>query len=674
MNEMIDALQRKYKKAFSAYIMEYINRESINEMHISGWYHYINKKMNFVGVVATAEVLTLIKEGDIPIDFDCKEMIDSIVLLQNKDGGWSYRSNISISATEPTACAIRALLLWQKEYSGLNESIIKGINWLLLHQNTLGLWGPVDHCENIGYIYFSCVVLQGLLYAKKYSYNYDIQNEVNLSIEKCCSALFDSFVEDDNQCGWGALVRDTPTLFHTAYTIYTLLITNIGFINRHQIIKSLELLKNSIQMSDNKVIICDKYRKGKNEFYQSASKRITFIHSVDVYIALALLYDDTNLNNQRLQQIYEYFIDCAIKTNWQYDEYTTCWRMYDIVNFCNKFFKIINNTQGANNVNIDILIMIATEAEERAILCHDEWSEHKTDNNVMYYTINKQGIVFALARGYNMGEASNVQMAQFMINKFHPKVLTMAGFCAGRKGKVSLGDLIIASKVYNYESGKQLSETLVLPEISNYSLDVRWRQYIERKSNKFDFSVDGINRPREFDIQCLELLDRLLVNDVNTVELLYDKQKYPDWTDVVEKLIEKEYISIDEDQLVLLTKGEKFIKEYKVSHIKIQEKESKIHICPIATGTRVIEWDKIFDFLEEKHDRKTSALDMESHSIGMLGEANELKFLVVKGVGDFAMSGKAFANRYIEYTSYISYKFIVQLFTDFEFQPLWRSQ
>ncbi len=110
-----------------------------------------------------------------------------------------------------------------------------------------------------------------------------------------------------------------------------------------------------------------------------------------------------------------------------------------------------------------------------------------------------------------------------------------------------------------------------------------------------------------------------------------------------------------------------------VKNIDNRPPKKRLSIGAIATGTKVQIWSKIFQRLESMHDRKTYALDMESHVIGKLGNLNRIPFIVVKGIGDYADDGKAFANRFIEGTSYQSCKFIMDLFTMDEFMPYWRS-
>ena len=51
----------------------------------------------------------------------------------------------------------------------------------------------------------------------------------------------------------------------------------------------------------------------------------------------------------------------------------------------------------------------------------------------------------------------------------NPSIAIMIGICAGDETKVSLGDLVISEKVYDYETGKMKQKVLV-PEIQSHEL------------------------------------------------------------------------------------------------------------------------------------------------------------------------------------------------------------
>ena len=101
----------------------------------------------------------------------------------------------------------------------------------------------------------------------------------------------------------------------------------------------------------------------------------------------------------------------------------------------------------------------------------------------------------------------------------------MAGFCAGQRGKQTLGDVVIAEKVFNYDLGKQISENKIQPQISSYKLDGRIKQKIERYGNNWRSSIK-ISLPKDFQLQCYEFLQELLkYEDGVEPQVLYNKVK-----------------------------------------------------------------------------------------------------------------------------------------------------
>ena len=108
-------MDKQYVKACSAYLNEYKKEKKSTKGTLSGWYHYIDSPdFDTVGVVATAQMLMLVKDSSIDVPFDCLPMLNFLLNVQNHDGGWSYSSNIQGSATDPTALSVQALLLWNE--------------------------------------------------------------------------------------------------------------------------------------------------------------------------------------------------------------------------------------------------------------------------------------------------------------------------------------------------------------------------------------------------------------------------------------------------------------------------------------------------------------------------------------------------------------------------------
>ena len=377
-------MTKQYVQACSAYLDEYTKKETSSKGTLFGWYHYIDSPdFHTVGVVATAQMLILIKDSNICVPFDCTPMLQSLLDMQNPDGGWSYRSNILNSATEPTALSIQALLLWNEV---LGEKAVpaieKGISWLLKYMNTACLWGPIKKREKYGYIYFSCVVLRclhRLLNFSQVGIKASLVSKVRPALESGCRSLLSAFNNNDTQCGWGATQNGRVTLFHTAYAILTLLEIDSEYAKKHPIIKSLAFLSDYIENPPLENAMRDRLNDGMNEIYQNKTNRLVYTHSVDVYILLALLYGYREKNKPTIIEKCKFYIDCAERTDWRYQGFVTCWRLYDIVSLCSSYDNLLGSGAVRSMKHFKIALTFAGESrdlvEKIAIVLADKFSK-----------------------------------------------------------------------------------------------------------------------------------------------------------------------------------------------------------------------------------------------------------------------------------------------------------
>jgi len=329
-----------YKRACSAFLATYRKQETLpNGQVLHGWYDYISSpEYKTVGVVITAQMLIVIKDADLEVEFDCMDMIESLLSMQNSDGGWSYRTNLLMSATEPTALSILAILLWCDSLNSRQQKAVdSGITWLLRYKNINSLWGPINKKERYAHTYFSCSVLKYLYRISKIS-SIIRCDEVRKAIEEGCNSLLNSFVDNDSQCGWGVTVGAEPTIFHTAYVVDTLLFIRNDYLKTHQIIKASEFLKRYYTDEVKKKNL-SLFHIGDSEIYQHRTSRLSYYHSVDVYLSFALLRTQSP-SVLSLEKEYVFFRDCAEQTDWRYHSFVTGWRLFDIVSFCNYYEKL----------------------------------------------------------------------------------------------------------------------------------------------------------------------------------------------------------------------------------------------------------------------------------------------------------------------------------------------
>jgi nucleoside phosphorylase len=347
-------------------------------------------------------------------------------------------------------------------------------------------------------------------------------------------------------------------------------------------------------------------------------------------------------------------------------KYSTSWK-----NICTKSNKTVMNktkmVMDMEHSNIDVLILIATEEEEKAIIKNDNWKTLVSKKGYTYY-IKIEGMTFALARAVDMRETEVSIVAQYFIDELNPRFISMAGFCAGKVGKTSLGDIIVPYKIYKYGMGKQVSRGQTYPEIDSFRIEPIWKQKVERFGEKWREKC-SVGKPLDYSYQRYVFMDTIAKSkeSINPFEI-WKREEMPDLPRVMEEFKEKKHIRLISGRIKLTERGRNEINNELVLKYwgGYKEVSPKTKVGVLATGDNVQQWSGIFDILEKENDRKTIALDMESHAIGCIASFNRKPYIIAKGVGDYAQDNKAFDNRYIEYSCHNSCRFLIAFFNSLE--------
>lgn len=313
---------------------------------------------------------------------------------------------------------------------------------------------------------------------------------------------------------------------------------------------------------------------------------------------------------------------------------------------------------------VDVLVMVATLAEEQAITENTKWESRKTSTGYEYFIRTEGRLHIALARSINMGPESAAGVTQFYVSELNPHFLAMAGFCAGKRGEVQLGDVVVPVKVYRYDVGKQVSASEVLPEMDMFRLDDLWKQKVERFGDKWRESVT-IPRPITYESQYYFLLKALMEQNFSVdIRKMKSNQALPNITQIIAREIQCGKMKLVGGMAVATEEGaEAYNYDFLINYpMEYKDPELKLRVGVLATGDRVQAWDGVFQELEKKLDRKTCVLDMEGSAIAGISSFNHIPYIIAKGVGDFASEMKAFDNRYISYAVFSSYQFIVAFF------------
>jgi nucleoside phosphorylase len=125
----------------------------------------------------------------------------------------------------------------------------------------------------------------------------------------------------------------------------------------------------------------------------------------------------------------------------------------------------MNALRNHSDTKADVLIITALYKErmwvEKAFDVQWAYIERQgTMYQLCEYMVNKAILRIVLVSQLQMGMVHAAILTTKSLMLWSPKLVIMTGICAGVKGKVDLGDLIIASKVLDYGSGKVIDGKL----------------------------------------------------------------------------------------------------------------------------------------------------------------------------------------------------------------------
>ncbi len=311
--------------------------------------------------------------------------------------------------------------------------------------------------------------------------------------------------------------------------------------------------------------------------------------------------------------------------------------------------------------DLDVVLITALKDELDAVRAVADgavgvcWDERRDSSGFRYYVRDYAAssaggrIRIALAQAVEMGALAATQVAARLVKELRPRCLAMCGICAGRRGKVALGDVIVADRVYKYDDGKMIAHENdqgvrieeVWSDLRTYNLDARWKQAAE---SFFDDWTDGSaslvrQRPPSYRSQELWLLQGLWEQKGGDPPLSDHpdrRKKCPSWTEVVRRLRKSKRITMT--GLKLTKTGRSFLEDQRTLHPDgLPEAETfRLHVGPIATGSQVVEDGRVFERLA-RAERKVLGLEMEAAAIGMVAEVERVPWMIVaKGVTDHA--------------------------------------
>jgi nucleoside phosphorylase len=304
---------------------------------------------------------------------------------------------------------------------------------------------------------------------------------------------------------------------------------------------------------------------------------------------------------------------------------------------------------------IDALIVTAVIEECDAVLevhagavPESAWKKRDTQTRFEFFVrefeaVDGGTLRIAVTRAFGMGREQAVMAAAPLLDQYDVRCLAMCGVCAGRRGDVALGDVIIADRTWSYDAGKHKVEIDAKSrrvdrhqgDMDMYRLHPpEWKQAAERfkPDPKAPWLAD---RPRSYEAQGDWLLERLLKKEDPSAHperkvkcLQYDKTLTLLW--------KRKWL--EDGTLAFTDKGRKYIQRLVMLHPDglPEPEEFKTAVGPIASGAPVVEDPTIFDQLSDSV-RKVLGVEMESSAILALAYLRQLPYaIVMKGVMDHA--------------------------------------
>lgn len=267
----------------------------------------------------------------------------------------------------------------------------------------------------------------------------------------------------------------------------------------------------------------------------------------------------------------------------------------------------------------------------------------------------------ALTWATRMRTTATVDAAGRLLEKLGARCLAMSGVCAGRRGKVNPGDVIIGSLLYTYDTGAVRTEyskkgqpnTRFQAEPNPIPLDEQWlhcaQAFKVTAAANFAGSEWLNKRPPTLEEQSNWLLAQLRAN-VDPASHAESARRCPTWKATVERLRKLEYVSA-QPPLAITDSGAAHVDDLLLLHRGRLPEASpwRIQVAPIATGNNVMRDPRLFDRLSDSM-RDVLGVEMEAAAVAAIAHARRLQWIVMKGVMDHADddkddSLKAFAAR-----------------------------
>ena len=308
---------------------------------------------------------------------------------------------------------------------------------------------------------------------------------------------------------------------------------------------------------------------------------------------------------------------------------------------------------------VDVLIVTALQDEMDAVLGLGQdgrtgWRELRDLGGFRYYRRTfpsaRGGLLTAAVAWIGqMGERTAAIRGQQLLGELEPACLAMCGICAGYRGKVALGDVIVADQLYSYDEGKSVvapdHEPELLHALRTFDLQATWKMDAAFLARELDLSTLSHERPPSKDAQQRWLLHTLYAHETEggPIPTAHPDRAMacPGWTEQLRHALKGGLVIASAGRLALTDRGRETVLDERLLYPDglPADPPLRVHIGAIATVKMVHQDPAIFDRLR-RVVRSTLGLEMEGSAIGDLATRFDKRSILIKSVGDHADNDK----------------------------------
>ncbi|XXX78777.1 pentapeptide repeat-containing protein [Sorangium sp. So ce134] len=304
---------------------------------------------------------------------------------------------------------------------------------------------------------------------------------------------------------------------------------------------------------------------------------------------------------------------------------------------------------------VDVLVVTALQDELEGVLAQGDggaagWRELRDLGGFRYYrraVPSAHGGSLAVAAAW-IGEAGQRTAAirgQQLLTELDPACLAMCGICAGDPGKVALGDVIVADRLYGFDEGKRVAppgrEAELLHDLRTFDLAATWKMDAAFLARELDLAALSRERPPSREAQQRWLLDALHAHEAeggpSPVAHPDRRRACPGWTARLKEAVKDGLVATKGGALRLTDAGRERALEERLLHPDGPPADPPlcVRVGAIATFAAVVQDAGVWGDVQ-RLVRGTLGLDMEGAAIGELAALCQKRSIFIKAVSDHA--------------------------------------